>query len=318
MEEPGPRRGRAGRAIDGISGMALDLGFDDAEILGVFDTLLGKTGDVDKAFGATQQVMDLVRGRGWSVGKALKYVTIAPGQGGHGPRHEQGQGRGLGEGSPPRGHGRQDSRRLREHRGQPGRGATGRPRSRPSTAWASTWTSSSSAGMCPWTSGTASRWTRRRAAWCRSSRRSGASSSTASWTGMARPGRQDQDVLGHGDRDRGLAHGHRGRHLGRVGGHRGRPEQGRRHGPGGGRHRGGHGRAHEADRMGHRRPVGRVQAAGPHRHGGRQGPAQGRGRGRVLGHPCRHGDPVHLRGRHHASWHRASRAASRSGARCGP
>jgi hypothetical protein len=64
-----------GGALDDISGLALDLGFDDAEITGVFDTLLGKTGDVNKAFAGTNQVMDLVRGKGWSLQKALKYVT---------------------------------------------------------------------------------------------------------------------------------------------------------------------------------------------------------------------------------------------------
>lgn len=67
--------GKLGGAIDDISSHALDLGFDDADVLGVFDQLLTKTGDVDKAFAATDQVMDLMRARGWSLTKALKFVT---------------------------------------------------------------------------------------------------------------------------------------------------------------------------------------------------------------------------------------------------
>ncbi len=64
-----------GGVIDRIGGRAIDLGFDDAEVLRAFNTFLTKTGSVKDSTQGVQAAMNLARARGISFARAVKIVS---------------------------------------------------------------------------------------------------------------------------------------------------------------------------------------------------------------------------------------------------
>lgn len=61
--------------LDTLGDKALDLGFDDAEVITAFNTFLTKTGSVRKSNILLGQAMDLARARGISFARAVKIVS---------------------------------------------------------------------------------------------------------------------------------------------------------------------------------------------------------------------------------------------------
>lgn len=64
-----------GSTVESVAGLGLDMGFDDAETLAAFDKFVGLTGDADEASKLLSTAMDVARARGWSLGKAVKWVS---------------------------------------------------------------------------------------------------------------------------------------------------------------------------------------------------------------------------------------------------
>ena len=61
--------------LDNLGAKALDLGFDDAEVMTAFNTYLTKTGSVSKSLRLVQQAMDLARAKGITFARAAKLVA---------------------------------------------------------------------------------------------------------------------------------------------------------------------------------------------------------------------------------------------------